>query len=431
MEKTTEGIGVVKLRQFLKQNLVRNILALYGVQVGAYLFPLISLPYLARILSPEGWGVVAFAQSFGQYLALLVEYGFNLSATRAVVQHRHDPQGLRKLLAGVLGAKLLLGLLALGLTLLVIAVIPTFQMHPQIAWAATFWALASSLSPLWYFQGLERMAFVATLDLLTRALNLLGFLLFVKGPEDGWKVLVLMGGFALLSSLTALCLAYLEVGWAWPRWDWTREALRSGWHLFLSRGAILYNAGNPFILGLFAPPTFVAYYVGAEKIIRALQGLLWPLIQAIYPRVNHLLVKDPKEATMFIRKSLILVVLASLCLGGSILGLAHPLVSLFLGQEYKPAIPALQILAFLIPIGALSNVFGILWMVPLGLDRYFGVMILGGGLINLLAASFLARFFYHIGMAWSAVIAEGLVALGMYLLLWKKGLDPLAKRRKK
>src|SRR5271169_1009874 len=70
--------------------LLNNIASLYSMQLAGYLAPLVTLPYLARVLTPRHWGLVAFSQSFGLYAALVVEFGFMLSATREVARHRED-----------------------------------------------------------------------------------------------------------------------------------------------------------------------------------------------------------------------------------------------------------------------------------------------------------------------------------------------------
>ena len=115
------------LRGLLQHGLVQNVLALYGVQAANYLFPLLTLPYLTRVLGPVSWGLLAMVQSFAQYLALLVEYGFNLSATREVARHRDDRSHLASLLAGVTGAKGVLSGLTIFLALAAYEWIPNFR----------------------------------------------------------------------------------------------------------------------------------------------------------------------------------------------------------------------------------------------------------------------------------------------------------------
>lgn len=119
--------------------LLRNILALYGVQVVNYLFPLLTVPYLARVLGPKEWGLLAFTQAFGGYLQLLVEYGFGLSATRQVAQARDSLRRRAELLAGVLGAKVLLSFLALGLAFLLAPWLPPFHGRADLLWPGVFW----------------------------------------------------------------------------------------------------------------------------------------------------------------------------------------------------------------------------------------------------------------------------------------------------
>ena len=419
-----------RLAGFLQQGLVQNVLALYGVQIASYLFPLIVVPYLARVLGPKGWGLVAFAQAFGQYLALIVEYGFNFSATREVARYRDSVDQRAELLAGVLGAKVLLAFLSLALALVVSYWVPAFREHPKVLWAGVFWAFAMAFNLMWYFQGLEQMRLVATLDVAAKALSLMGILLWVRQPEDGWKVLALMGMASLLSTFAALTLAYREVPAKFPSWARVRNALQLGWTMFLFRSAVsLYTVGNAFILGLFSPPQIVGYYAGAEKISKAFLGLLRPISQALYPRLSYLVQSSRAEAARLARVSLVVMGLGAMLMGIAVFMLAPFLVHILLGGGYEPAIPVVRVLALLPQLIALSNVLGIQWMLPLGLDRPFNAIILGAGFLNLTLAVLLAPRFAHLGMAWAVVISEALVTGSMYLFLRKRALDPFAYKQ--
>ena len=88
--------------------MAKNTLALYALQFAGYVIPLVTLPYLARVLRAEGFGLLLFAQSFALWGSIIFEYGFNLSASREVAQNRGSRDALATTAAGVLGAKLLL-----------------------------------------------------------------------------------------------------------------------------------------------------------------------------------------------------------------------------------------------------------------------------------------------------------------------------------
>ncbi len=416
-----------RLVQLARHGLVQNTIALSAAQIGTYLFPLVTVPYLARVLGVAGWGLVAFAQAFGVYVSLFVEYGFALSATREIARHRQDEEKLAEITAGVLGAKALLAASAIGIALVARWLVPIFQSHPDLLWAATLWALAQGFSVLWFFQGFEQMKFVAALDFFGKALATVGIFILVRAPSDGWKVLALQAVGALIAVVVGSVVIYSRVRFQLPRWASMRSAMRMGWSMFLFRSSVsLYTAGNAFILGLFVSPEFVGYYAGAEKISKALVSLLNPVSQTIFPRISHLVQSAKARAARLARISFIVMSAGGVLMGAAIALLAPLMVRLILGHSYAPAIPVLRILALLPPLIALSNVFGIQWMLPLGMDRTFNAIILTAGVINIVLAIALAPAYRALGMAWSVVGAETFVTVGIYgLLRWHK-LDPLA-----
>ncbi|MER3451854.1 MAG: hypothetical protein C4300_07470 [Thermus sp.] len=190
----------LRLLQRLRGPTGQNLLSLYGVTAANYLFPLLTLPYLARVLGPSGFGALAIVQSLGQYLSLVVEYGFGLSATREVARSREDRARLAQILAEVLGARLLLALAVVVLAYALGLFVPALRANPALFWAGVFWAVALGMSPVWYFQGQERLRKVAILEVVAKALGVAGIFAFVRSPDEAHRVLLLQGLAALLSS---------------------------------------------------------------------------------------------------------------------------------------------------------------------------------------------------------------------------------------
>lgn len=405
--------------------LVQNVMALTIVQVGTYIVPLVTIPYLARVLGAAGWGMVAFGQAFGGYLAIAVEYGFALSGTREVARHRDSRERLANVLAGIMGAKLILLVPVVTLALAARRWVPIFRSHRDLFWAALSMGVGQSFSVMWYFQGLEQMRLVALLDFSARVLATVGIFVLVRTAGDEWKVLALQGGAIFLLMLVAVILAYRQVPFRFPTPRLAWDALRMGWSMFLFRGAVsLYTVGNAFILGLFASPTFVGYFAGAEKISRAVIGLLNPVSQTLFPRLSHLVEHERDRAVRLARLGVLLMGTGGAVLGLIVFLLAPQMVRIILGQGYAPAVPVLRILALLPPLIALSNVFGIQWMLPLGMDRPFNAIILMGGVLNLLLAFLLASRYAALGMAVTVVTAEAFVTGFIYATLRFRRLDP-------
>ncbi|WP_036200056.1 oligosaccharide flippase family protein [Meiothermus ruber] len=416
---------VAKLSQVFRGRTVQNLLALYGVQFANYLLPLLTLPYLARVLGPEGFGALAVVQSFAQYLSLLIEYGFNLSATRAVARYRDDKGRLSEILAGVMGAKLLLALVAAGLAFLLSLWVDNLRHDFRLLWCGVFWAVAWGFSPVWFFQGVERLRLVAGLEVATKLAALAFMFVFVRTPTDAWKVLFLQGVASTFASGAALWLVSREVGLCWPKLSEVGEALKSGWSMFFFRSAVsLYTVGNVFILGLFLPPQQVALYAGAERLTKAVLGMVEPINRLFFPRLSHLVVHAPRDAAQLARRLIFLMGFVGL--GGALLVavLAPLIVHLLLGSGYEGAVPIMRVLAFLLPLVALSNALGIQWMLALGLDRAFNSIILFAGLLNLLLALLLVPGMGFIGMAYVVVAVEMFVTGAMGLYLWRNGKAP-------
>jgi polysaccharide transporter, PST family len=275
---------VHRIQAGLGERVTANVASLYGAYIVNYAVPLVTIPYLVRVLGPAAWGLVAMAQGFGNYLNLVVEYGFNLSATREVARHQNDPERIADLVAGVMSAKLVLVLGGVALALALQFAVPALQARPAVLWSGVVAGIALGLNPLWYFQGCERMRVVAALEIVTKSVAAGGVFFLVRSPADAWRVLGLQAGASLLSTGCGLVLAYREVTLRRPSAALTFSALRTGWSMFLFRSsAMLYTTGNSFLLGLFAPPVAVGYFAGAEKISKAVMGLLNPLNQAFYP----------------------------------------------------------------------------------------------------------------------------------------------------
>lgn len=410
------------MKRYFRHPIVRNALSLYGVQAAEMLLPLIAVPYLARVLLPEGWGLVVFAQSFAGGMSLLLEYGFNLSATREIARHREKPAELARIISGVTGAVLLLVFVSVIAAAIAFWTVPVFQQFPEYLLLAWLIGITQSAKPLWYFQGVERLYLPAWLNVGARILATAGIFLWVHDPADGWKPLVLQIGAGALVAAISLAWMYREVSFMMPSLGRAWEALRMGWSMFLFRGAVsLYTTANAFILGLFVPPARVAFYGGAERLNKVVAAGLDPISQALYPRITHLVTTDQQRAASVARAGLLAIGGLGTALGLTVMALAPIAVRVLLGSRYESSIPVLRVLSLLIPLTALSNVIGVQWMLPLGMDRAFNKVIISAGVLNVLLALWLARLAGPVGMAASVVTAEAFVTLGMWWTLKRSG----------
>lgn len=401
------GAIIHRAWRLFRHRVFQNMIALWGVQIIRKILPVVTMPYLGRVLGPDGLGLVAFVQGFTTFGSLLIEYGFNLSATRELAQCRADKHQRARLMGGVLGAQLGLSAVAVLLSIIASRFVPILAGHSRLLTFGLIFAVSDSLNPYWYFQGMERMHFVAIFEVAAKSAAAAAIFALVRSPDDTWLVLAIQSGASLCATGAGLYLALRESGMSFPRPALIREALKRGWPMFLFRGAdTLYSLGNSFVLGLFAAPALVGYYAGSEKISKAFFGLMNPIREAMYPRLSNLVRDQREEAARLARIGIYVMGCGGVLLGALVYLLAPLLVHLFLGPRFDAAVPVLRILSLLPPLMAITHSVGFQWLLPLEQNGVINRIMVSAGLVNFSLAVILAPRYAHIGMAWTVVAAE-------------------------
>lgn len=412
----------------LNTSVGRNILSLYALQIANYILPLFTIPYLVRVLGPEKFGAVAFGQSFIAYFVLIINYGFNWSATRKISVQRDDREAVSKTAINVWTAKALLCGISFLVLLGLVQVIPKFRDASTLLFVLYGTAAGNVLFPTWLFQGLERMVPISVINLVVRSLATIGVFVFIHQPSDYMIYAGLLSFQWLGAGLLAVIVAYrnLSLCFALPTWKGVWHVLVEGWVLFLSMGMVsFYTIGNTFILGILTNNTVVGYYSAAEKLVKAVSGLLGPISQAVYPRVSRLASTSKAQALIWGRG--LLLVMGGLGLSLSVLlwiG-APSIILIFLGSQYESSVPVIRILAPLPFLIAFSNVLGIQILFPFHHEKAVLKMVFVAGIINLFLAVLFAPRWHASGMALAVVISELFVSTAYMAYSWVHKLNPL------
>jgi PST family polysaccharide transporter len=223
-------------------------------------------------------------------------------------------------------------------------------------------------------------------------------------------------------------LAYREVGFRWPTPTSVWNALRLGGSMFLFRAVQgLSGSINGVILGSIAPVAALGEYAGAERITRVFQQGMWPVNQALYPKLTQQMQNDPNRAIKTVRLSLLFLGGLGLVFG-LIMFLAAPLlVHLVLGPAFKNSVPVLRVFSLWIPLIALSTVMIFQLLLPNHLDNKFNLVNLTAALLGIVSTLLLAPRYKALGVAWSAVAVQLYTVLAFSLVAWRAGLNPFAR----
>jgi polysaccharide transporter, PST family len=408
---------------FSRRLLIENILSLAMLQMLNYVAPLITLPYLARVL-PEQFGLLAYAQGILLYFDLFTDFGFNFSATRAISQCRDDPSAVARIFWSALAAKvLLMALSGIGVATLIVGVKPLHSIR-SLLFVNYLYVVGTTFFPVWYFQGLERIKAAAFFAGAARLLTVPALIAFVKSPKDVVVAGAIQASVELTATILSAPVVYGRMGLNWyrPTWRDIAKRLQEGWPLFLSAAALQVSASSTtVILGGLGGPSEVGYYSAADKLVKAASAALTPIGQALFPRISAVRALSSGEAFLLVRRTLRAVSLLGLMLSIAVFVAAQPFCRLFLGASFANSAVVAKWLAPLPFLFGVMNVLGTQTMLVFGLDLLFSRVMLGSIFLSLPLTMLLARRSGAVGAAIATdVVSVMIVAAMIGILLWKR-----------
>lgn len=200
---------------FFQDKLSRNktVLANFSylslLQVFTILFPLLTYPYLLRVIGLELYGVIIFAQTIINYVSLVINFGFNMSGARDVAVHKEDKVRLSQIVSSTYLCKFILWIVCLIVYLSVISIVPFFRDYYWVYLLSFLLTLNELLLPIWFFQGIEKMKYITIVNLSARLLFVAAIFLFVREREDYLLVPLLNGIGTILAGGLSL---YIVLG---------------------------------------------------------------------------------------------------------------------------------------------------------------------------------------------------------------------------
>lgn len=405
-------------------NLRANVIALALLQVASFALPLVTLPYLTRVLGLETFGLVVLVQAVMQYFVLLTGWGFSWSATRKLSAHRDDRSVVDDVYSATWAAQWLLLVTALCILIIAYIFVPIVEKHAYLFFWGFTAVLGNVLFPIWLLQGLEKMRAVAIVQVLARVCVLPAYFLVIDGPADAYIVIALNGGTTVLAGIFTLWWIRTQhiVSWTSPRIERVLREIRECGLIFVSQTWIsLYTTLIPIALGVIAGTASVAIYNLADKFRSAGLAMLSPLSQALFPRMSYLFAHDPVKARILLHKSSAVLSLCSLA-GCLVLFFgADLIISIFGGVEFGESATVLRWLSPIPLIVVLSNILGVQIMLPLKLNREFSSILGVAGVISLLSMAPLIHWRAAQGAAISALITEICVTAGMAIYIHRIG----------
>lgn len=410
-----------------KKILLKNIFSVGIIQIANYIFPLITIPIVSRIIGPDKFGTINFAASFIAYFTLLIGFGFDITATRRVASDPSNEQNRNKVFSDVFLSQCLLFLFSVSIFIICLFLIPQLRTEKEVAIYTFLTCFATILTQNWLFQAMQDLHKIAILSLIGKVFFTVIVLSTIHIKSDYyWQPLAL--------SLSQILIAVISFFWSIKKYHLKlvrvsfKNCLKLLWNekiIFFSLCVIsVYTTTTIVVLGITNSSTDVGYYTAGQKLITIMQMIITaPLSQAVFPYIGKAFGDSFDKGIIEVQKTIPIVFYFTLVCGFLILIFAPYFIAFFYGNDFKPAVLVCRILAFIPMIISLSVILGIHVMINLKMDKVFFNITVIGALFGMTLNLLIVRFYSYIGAAITWTVTEFLVFCLFLYIVQKRGVQ--------
>ena len=395
----------------MKKSIVKNYLYNLSYQLLVIILPLITTPYVSRVLGPEGIGAYSFTNSITQYFILFGALGLNLYGQREIAYKQSNKKEYSKLFYEIF----ILKTICLSLSIVVFYLMASnYTRYSQIFYIQIIDIVAAIFDISWLYQGLEDFKRIVIRNFLVKILGVILIFLFVKSPSDLYIYVLCYSGTLLLGNLsmflylpntvTKLKLKDIDI----------KKHAKPAFILFIPQISIsLYTLLDKTMIGLItSSDAEVGYYEQSQKIIKLLLTIITSLGTVMMPRIANIYAENnSKLINKYMVSTFSFVFLFSLPICFGIVGIANDFVPWFFGEGYDKVIINMIIISPIIVFIGLSNVIGTQYLLTTGKQKYYTKSVILGSIVNFFLNILFIPNFLSYGAAFATVCAECVVTL--------------------
>jgi len=377
--------------------------------------PLLTFPYLIRVLGVDQFGLFNHALATVHFLVVFVDYGLTLTGTREVAIQRQDRELLTKLFSTKWALQLLLGALAFIILLFMVLWLPPWQEHPRLYFLAFLLVPANVLLPTWFFQGMQDFRTLAWLTFANKLLYVALVFATIRETNHLELLMFLYSGCTLLAGFLGWGYLRLKMNlqFQWPGWQAVLQAMRGGWAVFISSFSVtLYSNSALLVLGFFADARSLGMFSVVEKVLLVFRLGLSTLFSVIFPRVSQLAAVDLLAMKHFLKRIQKWMLLAVLLVVLLLMVIAPWLVQLLTGAA-EPVTTSILRLSLPIPLLLALNLPAYQSLLATNRQYWYARVMAIGAFVGLSLNLILAPHYFETGTALSILAAETAIVLGL------------------
>lgn len=386
-----------------KKNFIYNaLLGLTNVFV-----PIVTFPYASRILGPEGIGITSFAISLSTTFIVLGSLGIPIYGIREIAKSKSDKIKLSKTFSELLSIHLLWSLLVIIIFSLWLYFTKTYENEMAIKYLSFAHILSSVGLINWFYQGIQKYKFISLINFISKILTISLLFVLIKKPEDYWLYYLIIVLSNIVSMLISVVYSVKQVKLSFTGLD-LKKHFKPIIILFSTQLAIsIYVNLDIIMLKYFSVIEQVGYYSASIKIVKILLVIITSLGVVLIPKMaTYFQEKRKKEVKELIEKSINFVVMLSFPVMVLLFITSKNIIMIFAGDQFLEANVLVKLLAPLIIIIGLTNIFALQILVPSNREKDYMKAVLVALVINIALNSMLIPLMQSRGAVIATLLTE-------------------------
>lgn len=386
--------------------LMGNFSYLLLLQIVSYLFPLITIPYLAKVIGAYGMGKVAFSAAIMSWIQTIADWGFSFTATRDVAQNKTDKEKVSRIFSDVTWSRCFLTFICFVILVLLLVVIPKFSEDAVVILFTFLMVPGHILFPDWFFQAIEKMEYITILNIAIKFLSLIAIFIFIKNPEDyALQPLFISIGYIVCGFVS---LYFITIKWGYklyrPSFISIRITLNKSKDVFINNLAPnLYNSYSTMLLGLICGDVATGKLSAGGTFSGALQQFMQVIFRTFFPFLSRKIDKHYVFARMSITISAVLVIL--------LIVFSSIVMDLFFTDEFRDCTIILQVLTLSTFFLSLSIIYGTNYLIIIGRERLLRNITIIASIVGFTIAYPLIVHLGALGAAITICVSRGLMGV--------------------
>lgn len=385
----------------IAKNYIYNVI----YQIVTLLIPIITIPYISRVLGSSGVGINAFTTSVIQYFILIGTIGISLYGNRTVAYVRDNKDELSRTFWGIFILKIITTCSAFLAFLIFLLVIDDYQI---IFLILSIYILAAAVDISWLYMGLEDFKKTVIRNLFVRVIGVVCIFIFVKTSNDLWKYVLILASSQFFGHLSLWAYLPKTVNRVKLTWNDIKKHLKPSIILFVPQIAIqIYLVLNKTMLGVLSSTNEVGYFDNADKVVKIVLSIVTAMGVVMLPRVSNSFAQGQMNRVKdYLYHSFDFASYLSIPLMFGLAGIALEFAPWFFGPEFSKSGLLICVISPIVLFIAWSNVIGQQYLMPTGIMRVYTYSVVIGAIINLILNFLLIGPYQSTGTAIATVIAE-------------------------